>query len=132
MIQIVQCKTASATINFINSSPQTERTTFSFSSVFILLLCPNPSQQEAAPFNMCLCKLLFKNIVIIITQEERRTEWLHLQYNHLIPNHTPLLPPPPPPSPQYVNRWYSWYQVSISGMVSTLYLGVGGCVCVSV
>ena len=51
------------------------------------------------------------------------------------PSHTkpyPLTPPPPPPSPQYVNRWYSWYQVSISGMVSTLYLGGGVCVCVSV
>ena len=36
-------KIASAARNLINSSPQTEVTTFTFSSVFILLLCLYPS-----------------------------------------------------------------------------------------
>ena len=38
IIKIVQCKTDSAARNWINSSPQTEGTTFAFSSVCILLL----------------------------------------------------------------------------------------------
>ena len=38
IIQIVQCKKAGAARNFMNSSPQTEATTFAFSFVFILLL----------------------------------------------------------------------------------------------
>ena len=39
VIQIVLGKTASAARNLINSSPQTEATTFAFSSDFTLLLC---------------------------------------------------------------------------------------------
>ena len=40
IFKIVLGKTASATRNLINSSPQTEETTFALSSVFILLLGP--------------------------------------------------------------------------------------------
>ena len=39
LIKIVLGKTASAARNWINPSPQTEATTFAFSSVFVLLLC---------------------------------------------------------------------------------------------
>ena len=39
IIQIVQCKTASAARNLINFYPQTESTTFALSSFVILLLC---------------------------------------------------------------------------------------------
>ena len=42
--KIVIGKIASAARNLINSSPQTEAMTFVFSSVFILLLCPNCCQ----------------------------------------------------------------------------------------
>ena len=40
-VKIVLGKTASAARKLINSYPQTEATTFTFSSVFILLLCVN-------------------------------------------------------------------------------------------
>ena len=48
LIKIVQCKTASVARNWINSSPQTEATTFAFSSVFTLLLCLPPTLVPAA------------------------------------------------------------------------------------
>ena len=54
IMKILIGKTASATRNGINSSPQTEATTFAFASVLILLWIPfvSPSQTAKVPQKM--------------------------------------------------------------------------------